>query len=534
VARKISVEIVGNAASLERSFNRAGASGKRFERDIGRFGRGGVAASGAFRGLGRSVAFASASFIGGVGIVSALRTSVDAAKDAQVAQASLRTQLRASGISYKAHRGEIEKTIEKQGELSGFMNEDLTKSFTGFVRRTGDVRQALKLNAVATDIARAKGKDLASVQQLLVRALAGNARAATSLGLPVIAVTKNMDALRASGVKATAQQTAAAKAADKLATGQAVIASAQQRFGGQAATFGKTAAGAQARFQRALRQTEITIGNALLPALTKLFQKLAGYLNRINRTGQLQRVVTQTAHALGQGFHIVSQIVAALTPQVRRLSGALGGAHTSLKLLTVAVVAFRLRGKVLANPYLTAFALIAAGAAIAAKSIEGLQKTQLDAQNRTLGKGRTQQALVPKLAAQITSLKGRGVTSKAILARLRKQLGGSLIADDLITEAFRFSNKPGTAPKKAIDTKLKGLDAAAKDVAVKTKKVVGDIVKKTAPGLTSAQKASWWRSGTPSSTRSSTRAPTAPRTSRSASRSRRCRRSPRNSPPASG
>src|SRR5947207_6563943 len=118
---KINVQILGDASSLEKSFKRANASAHRFERGMGKAGRGGLAASGAFKGLGRSVAFASTSFLGGVGIVAALKSSVGAAEQAQVAQGSLRTQLKASGISYKAHRAEIVKTINAQGELSGFL-----------------------------------------------------------------------------------------------------------------------------------------------------------------------------------------------------------------------------------------------------------------------------------------------------------------------------------------------------------------------------------------------------------------------------
>jgi hypothetical protein len=47
----------------------------------GRLGRGVIAGSGAFRGLGRSVAFASSYFLGGAGIVYGLRAAVGAASD---------------------------------------------------------------------------------------------------------------------------------------------------------------------------------------------------------------------------------------------------------------------------------------------------------------------------------------------------------------------------------------------------------------------------------------------------------------------
>jgi hypothetical protein len=280
--------------------------------------------------------------------------TIEAATEDQAAIVSLRTQLGALGISYAKNREEIEKTLQVQGALSGFMQHELIQSFTTFVRRTGDVNQALHLNAVAMDIARARHISLTQVAFLLNRAMNGNTRAATSLGLPLVTVTKNMDALRASGEKATHAQIAQAKAADKYATGQAVIAEAQKRFAGQAEAYGRTAAGAQARLNRAFHETEVTVGTALLPTITRLATHLANYLNRLQRTGQLQRDVSTAMRVTGQavrGLITLFRLLRAILGPIVRLFGgvkgsvvALGVAFGALKLAGLIATFTRLRG----------------------------------------------------------------------------------------------------------------------------------------------------------------------------------------------
>src|SRR5690242_20077386 len=95
--RKVFVEIIGDASSLERAFTKSGKQANKFEKEAGRAGRGVVAVSGLFNGLGRSVAFASGAFLGGAGITKMLRDSVGEADQAKVTQAALAAQFRATG-----------------------------------------------------------------------------------------------------------------------------------------------------------------------------------------------------------------------------------------------------------------------------------------------------------------------------------------------------------------------------------------------------------------------------------------------------
>jgi hypothetical protein len=76
--------------------------------------------------------------------------------------------------------------------------------------------------------------------------------------------------LKESGKKATAEQIAAAKAADDTATRQSAIAALQKQYAGAAEAYGNSAAGAQERFQVAVENLQESLGAKLLPVLTSV------------------------------------------------------------------------------------------------------------------------------------------------------------------------------------------------------------------------------------------------------------------------
>jgi hypothetical protein len=311
------------------------------ERSLGRLGRGAIAGSGAFRGLGRSLAFASSSFLGGAGLAFALRSTISAAAQSQLVNVQLARSLQAVGLSYAANRDQINQTIEAQAKLSAFDDEDLKQSFTTLARRTGDVNKALQLNALAADIARARSITLQQSSILLIRAMAGNARAATTLGLPLADLGKH---------------------ATKAAVAQSILASAQARYAGQAAAFGRTAAGAQGRFNKTLQDSEEIIGGALIPVLARLATRTANYLDRINKTGQLQRNVNTAIHTAGQVFAALRDILNGVRAVLGPVNNLLGGTKNTIKTLLAVMVLGKVRRFAIELGILETSAAAAAGA----------------------------------------------------------------------------------------------------------------------------------------------------------------------------
>src|SRR4051794_22570892 len=67
--------------AVERQSKHTGSGLRTAERDLARTTRGAIAGSGAFRHLGRSIAFASGAFLGAAGFTSAVRQSLHEAID---------------------------------------------------------------------------------------------------------------------------------------------------------------------------------------------------------------------------------------------------------------------------------------------------------------------------------------------------------------------------------------------------------------------------------------------------------------------
>jgi hypothetical protein len=78
MARRIEVEILGNASSLNRAFASSKRSAGLWNSEIVRSGRGAFAATVGFGGLGRAVAFASAQFIAFASIATVIKNTTAA------------------------------------------------------------------------------------------------------------------------------------------------------------------------------------------------------------------------------------------------------------------------------------------------------------------------------------------------------------------------------------------------------------------------------------------------------------------------
>jgi hypothetical protein len=151
------------------------------------------------------------------------------------------TQLKASGIAYKAHAKQIDNVIQKTSRLSGLDDEDLQDSFTNIVRVTGDVNKSLKLTGLAADFARAKHMDVAKAGEIVGKVAGGNTGILSRYGIQI----------------------------DKGATATEALGKLQQKFKGQAEAYGKTTAGSMDRVSVATENLGEQVGAKLTPLLAK-------------------------------------------------------------------------------------------------------------------------------------------------------------------------------------------------------------------------------------------------------------------------
>lgn len=235
----------GRTAST--SMRRAAAETRLAEREVGRFSRGMLAATGIAKSFGRSIAFSSLAFLGGAGITAFLKSTVKDAQEAEKVQKQMVTQFKASGISLGAYSGQVERAVQAQSRLAAVEDEDVQAAFTNMLRTTKDVTKAIQLNALALDIAAARHMDVERTGILVSKVYAGNVRALTRYGI----------VLRA-GMTPT----------------QALM-ELQRRFAGQAEAVGKTSEGSAHRFGVAWGNVKEAIGTGVLAFLSSGFNKLA-------------------------------------------------------------------------------------------------------------------------------------------------------------------------------------------------------------------------------------------------------------------
>ncbi|TMQ03784.1 MAG: hypothetical protein E6J91_45785 [Deltaproteobacteria bacterium] len=281
MARKLVVEVVGDASSFERSLKSANRSAQTFSKEMGRVGRGAAAGSGVFRGLGRSIAFASGGFLAFASAGHFLRESVDAARDAAVSQRSLAAQMKTSGAAFGDFRDRIEEAANGYAKL-GFNSEQYIQSLTVLDRGTRNINQAMRLQGLSADIARAKGIDLSAAAQTVAKVFGG-------------------------------QETALRRAVpglSKTAHGWDLIRQAQQRMAGQARA-GTTAA---EQFGAAWFNTQKIVGQALLPILNRLLGRLTRWLQR---AGNQQKIA--------DAFKTAADAVQSVYDAFNRLAGVVGG-----------------------------------------------------------------------------------------------------------------------------------------------------------------------------------------------------------------
>lgn len=243
------IEIKGDASGVKRAAKDAEQAVSRMNRHVEESNR-------RFSGMGGAAKMAA---VGGVAVLAAGVTkfgvdSVKAAGEAEAAMALVRKEMDQSGLSWEKYGTQVEKAAQASAK-KGFDDEEAAKSIADLARVTGDVTKAVELHGVAMDIARNKGVSLDAATQMLSKAQLGNVRVAKTLGVEV----------------------------EKGAKAQDVLAAIQKKYAGQADAYAKTQAGATDRMKVAWGNLQEQVGQKLMPVLTRLFTRLAEWLDWLGK-----------------------------------------------------------------------------------------------------------------------------------------------------------------------------------------------------------------------------------------------------------
>lgn len=310
------------------------------EQGVGRFSRGALIGTGALHSFGRAAVFASTTLLGGYGLTFALRKSLDAARDNQIVQGQLSNAVHSAGLEYGVYRHEINKALAAT-EALGFSSDETGRSYATLIRTTRDVTKSTRDQALAANIARATNRSLEQATRAVAQAEAGRAGALQRL-LPGI---------------------------EKGVTAEKSLAEATRITAGAAVKYGDTFAGSQDKLNAAISRTEVTIGNALIPTVTILSNRLSDWLDKSENQKRIQddvnkavKIGGEVAHDLAGGLHAVETIA-------KPLVDTLGGLGNTVELLVTALAA----KKVLA--FAGALRLVGTAATTAATEVAAAETT---------------------------------------------------------------------------------------------------------------------------------------------------------------
>lgn len=190
----------------------------------------------------------------GVGIGAAAFALVGFAKAAAEEQVGIVKLQTAIGTLDEAHRGnadEVEKLVKTREKLA-FADDEIRDSLAALIPATGDYDEAVRRQAIAMDLARGTGLDLATASRLV-----GKVNEETTEVLKRYGITLG------EGMTQTE-----------------ALAAIQERFAGQSAAHAETAQAKWTVFNNTLDNLKETIGGALLPVAGLLGEALASGLEK--------------------------------------------------------------------------------------------------------------------------------------------------------------------------------------------------------------------------------------------------------------
>ena len=234
MARRIAVEIVGDASSLERAFKKSAKSADQFNGQIAKTGKGRKA----FGGLTKGVGLVSGA-LGVGGLASAAQAAFTEMGDAQKVSAQTAAALKSTGGAANVTAKDMDKLSTSLMNKSGVDDEAIKSSqnllltFTKVRNETGKGNDIFnQATGTILDMSTALGQDTKS--------------SAIQLGKALNDPVKGITALSRVGVSFTAGQKkqikAMVEAGDTMGAQKLILAELNKEFGGSAEAAGNTLA----------------------------------------------------------------------------------------------------------------------------------------------------------------------------------------------------------------------------------------------------------------------------------------------------
>ena len=252
-------------------------------------------------------AFTAMAATGTVAFAAISAVAIDAVKaygEAEVQMAKFNATMDTMGKQGAAAKGVLLEAADAAAKM-GFDDEDAANSLAKLYQRTGDATEAIKLNALAMDLARAKDIELDDAMNLVNMTLSGQGKVLSQYGIDI---------------------------ADGMTPIEA-LAELQSKVQGQAEAHAETLTGKMETLNIQIGNLKEGIGAALTPALKDLIDKLQPILDKtiewIDKNPELTTTIIT-----------ITGLVAALTAGIGLLGIALGGMATGAGVLGIGLGAF--------------------------------------------------------------------------------------------------------------------------------------------------------------------------------------------------
>lgn len=281
MARQIVVDIIGDAKKYTKATDQAVKSSKglggafeKLDAKMSGIGKKGGIAGAMLGGLGVGAGLGVFSLIeNGVGsVVGALQEGIKAAIEDEKATARLTQTIQANVRAWDGNLVAVNAAIKAGAQLA-FTDDEVRAGLNQLIPRTKDLTEAIKLNRLAMDLARAKGLGLEEAATLVGKAYSGQASALKRAGI---------------SIKNTKNSTAA------LAELQAVVQD-------QAVTYAQTTEGSMEALDIQIAELNETVGYLLLPT----FKELVNFANT-QLTPAIDSVASQSG-LLNDAFHLLTE-----------------------------------------------------------------------------------------------------------------------------------------------------------------------------------------------------------------------------------
>jgi murein DD-endopeptidase MepM/ murein hydrolase activator NlpD len=296
--------------------------------------RGAVAGSGAFRSLGRQIAFASSAYLGAAGFTTVVRASISAASD-------LNEEMNKARVVFRGSEADILSWSKTTAGALGISRQEALATASvfgnmlvpmGYARDTAE-QMSKRLVTLAADMASFNNADPSEVLEALRSGLAGEVEPLRRFGVQ-LSDARERQVLMAAGVKdlgATLLPQQRTWAAYQL-----ILRDTADAQGDFARTSGGLA-NQQRILHAQIQNLEAGIGKALLPTVKNVTTGITAWLSKSENQERVQKDVTEAVDAARDAFGAIATVIGTVNKVT-------GGLKQTIELLIGLSVASKVAG----------------------------------------------------------------------------------------------------------------------------------------------------------------------------------------------